>query len=206
MEAARNTIQKAKIKDSKLEVVYDEHFPDENYTNTIEKRCAQIVHVDLKEAFDRLRAHVVCLCEQPEAEKVRAQGIYDFDTEIVNNYVVTGYTHGGSDESAGVTIIAQKLLKSGKVLNLIAPLTQFEDAETYEFAGELYAEIAACDHEVEQYVFNDKFGIKQLDSDFEAPEEAFINSTDDKPKKKGRKKKELAAEIVHAAFEGYPNN
>ncbi len=203
METAKNTIQKAKIKDSKLEVVYEEHFSEENYSNTIEKKCAQIVHADLKNAFDRLKAHVVCICEQPEADQVRAQGIFDFDEEIINNYVVTGYTHGGSDESAGVTIIAQKLLKSGKVLNLIAPFTQFEDDETYEFAGELYADIASCDHEVEQYVFHDKWGIKQLDFDFDAPEEAFLNAAEEKPKKKGRKKKELAAEIVAAAFEPY---
>ena len=201
METAKNTIQKAKIKDSKLEVVYEEHFAEENYSNTIEKKCAQIVHVDLKEAFDRLRVHVVCICEQPEADQVRARGIFDFDPEILNNYVVTGYTHGGSDESAGVTIIAQKLLKSGKVLNLIAPFTQFEDADTYEFAGELYAEIASCDHEVEQYVFHDKWGIKQLDFDFDAPEEAFLNSAEEKPKKKGRKKKEIAAEITEVEFE-----
>lgn len=203
METAKNTIQKAKIKDSKLEVVYEEYFSEENYSNTIEKKYAQIVHADLKKAFDRLKAHVVCICEQPEADQVRAQGIFDFDEEIINNYVVTGYTHGGSDESAGVTIIAQKLLKSGKVLNLIAPFTQFEDADTYEFAGELYADIASCDHEVEQYVFHDKWGIKQLDFDFDAPEEAFINAAEEKPKKKGRKKKELAAEIVAAAFEPY---
>lgn len=203
METAKNTIQKAKIKDSKLEVVYEEHFSEENYSNTIEKRCAQIVHPDLRKAFDRLKAHVVCICEQPEADLVKAQGIFDYGPEILNNYVVTGYTHGGSDESAGVTIIAQKLLKSGKVLNLITPFTQFEDADTYEFAGELYAEIASCDHEVEQYVFHDKWGIKQLDFDFDAPEEAFINAAEEKPKKKGRKKKEIAAEIVDAVFDTY---
>lgn len=203
METAKNTIQKAKIKDSKLEVFYEEYFAEENYSNTIEKKCAQIVHADLKESFDRLRVHVVCICEQPEAEKVRAQGIFDYDPELLNNYVVTGYMHGGSDESAGVTIIAQKLLKSGKVLNLIAPFTQFEDSDTYEFAGELYADIASCDHEVEQYVFHDKWGIKQLDFDFDAPEEAFINSAEERPKKKGRKKKELAAELVDVVFDEY---
>lgn len=38
---------------------------------------------------------------------------------------------------------------------------------------------------------------------FDAPEEAFLNAAEEKPKKKGRKKKELAAEIVDAAFEPY---
>ena len=42
--------------------------------------------------------------------------------EKLKNIVVTGYSKGGSDESAGVSIQAQKLLKSGQVLNLSVPL------------------------------------------------------------------------------------
>ena len=52
MEKAKNTIVKAKIKDSQLEVVYDEIFQEENYSNTITKKCSQIVHADMRNAFD----------------------------------------------------------------------------------------------------------------------------------------------------------
>ena len=196
MEKAKNTIVKAKIKDSQLEVVYDEIFQEENYSNTITKKCSQIVHADMRNAFDELRKHVVVVCEMPEVTDIKSKGFYNLKETDLNNYVVTGYSHGGSDDSAGVTIIAQKLLGTGKVLNLITPFIQFEDTETYEYAGDLAADIHACDCEVTEYLFNEKFGIKQLDFDFDTPNEVEITVTstaEEKPKRKSRKKKELVS-------------
>lgn len=196
METATNKIEKAKIKDSQLTAIYEERFSSENYANTIEKKCSQIVHTDLLTAFEKLKVHLVCVCEMPEAEKIRNMGVYDYPIGDLGNYVVTGYSHGGSDESAGVTIIGQKLLKSGKVLNLISPFIQFEDTDTYNFAGELYVDIEACDYEVEQYLFHEKFGIKQMSLDFDVPQEASLDGAEpqqEKPKRRGRKKKEILA-------------
>lgn len=194
METAKNEIQKAKVKDGQLTVIYEEVFTEENYSNTIDKKCSQTVHADLREAFDKLKLHLVSICEMPEFEQVKKHGIYDFNIEDnLNNYVVTGYSKGGSEESAGVVIIGQKLLGSGKVLNITTPFIQFEDEEAYEFSGDLYAHIEACDYEVAEYLFNEKWGVKQLDFEFDAPEEAFLEdgekSKEDKPKRK-RKKKE----------------
>jgi len=207
METAKNTIQKAKIKDSKLEVIYEEHFSEENYSNTIEKRCAQIVHNDLRTVFDKLKVHLINVCEMPEATMIHAGNIYDSNFEDINNYIITGYSHGGSDESAGVTITGQKLLKSGQVLNINTPFIKFMDEEAYQFAGVLFTDIQACDYEVEQYLFNSKFGIKQLDFDFDAPEESFMAdgvTLEVKPKKsRNRKKKEIAEELVDTAFDEY---
>ncbi|SFK99264.1 hypothetical protein [Proteiniphilum acetatigenes] len=188
---ATNKIQKAKIKDYKLEAAYEEYFSEENYSNIIEKKCAQIAHGDLQAALDKLKVHLACICEMPEAEAIKEFGVYDYPLSKLDGYVVTGYTHGGSDESAGVTIIGKKLLKSGKVLNLISPFIQYEDTDAYPFAGELYADIEACDYEVEQYLFHEKFGIKQMSLDFDAPDEADISAEPQKPKKRGRKKKEI---------------
>lgn len=201
METAKNTIQKVKIKDGKLEVTYDEYFPQENYSNTIDKKCAQMIHTDFRQALDKLKLHLVCFCEMPESERIKSEGIYDFDPEILNSYVITGYTHGGSEESAGVTIIGQKLLKSGKVLNLISPFIQFADSDAYDYAGELAADIEACDYETAEYLFNEKWGVKQLSLDFDVPDGIDVSvefSTAEKPKKRGRKKK---AEIENKAFD-----
>lgn len=109
--------------------------------------------------------------------------------EKFNNYVVTGYSIGGSDENAGVTIIGQKLLKSGSVLNMIGPFIKFEDFEAYAFAGELYADIYSCNYEVEQYLFKEKWGIKQQEFDFDVPEDlqGIDITVSDGPNKKGRK-------------------
>lgn len=197
---AKNKIQKAKIKDYKLEAAYEEYFPEENYSNIIEKKCAQIAHADMQTAFDKLKVHLACVCEMPEAEAIKEFGVYDYPLDKLESYVITGYTHGGSDESAGVTIIGKKLLKSGKALNLISPFIQYEDADAYDFAGELYSDIEACDYEVDQYLFHEKFGIKQMSLDFDAPDEANLDGAEsqpEKPKKRGRKKKE----IVNKAFD-----
>jgi hypothetical protein len=185
MQTATNTIQKAKVKDQRLEVVYEEYFPAENYSNTIDKKCAQVVHADLQAAFNRLKPHLACICEMPEGNRIT--DIYDCNLDDFNNYVVTGYSHGGSSESAGITIVGQKLLKSGKVLNLITPFIQFEDTDAYQYAGELCSEIEACDCEVKEYLFNEKWGIKQLSLDFDEGE--GTSESADKPKRRGRKKK-----------------
>ncbi|MCW0484093.1 hypothetical protein [Gaoshiqia sediminis] len=169
MENVRNEILKASVKHDRCEVTYKESFTEANFSNEVSKKCSQIVHVDLKNALDRLKIHLVILCEQPEA--VLMDNIYDFDLEELSNYVVTGYSIGGSDESAGVTIIGQKLLKSGQVLNINAPFTKFEDAEAYEFAGELYGDVQACNWEVSEYLFAEKWGLKQQEFDFDVPEE-----------------------------------
>lgn len=190
METVTNSIQKVKVKDGQLEATYDEHFSEENYTNTISKKCSQIIHVDFRDALDKLKAHMACICEMPEAEKIRQVGIYDFDDSTLGNYVVTGYSHGGSDESAGVVIVGQKLLNSGKVLNLCTPFIQFEDDEAYPFAGELNQAIIACDYEAGEYLFDGKYGIKQLLLDFDAPADVEITTTvhEEKPKRRKRKK------------------
>ena len=54
-EQPKYIIQKAKIKNSNLIVVYDESFTEEGYSNTIEKQCPQIVHADLRDRFDKLK-------------------------------------------------------------------------------------------------------------------------------------------------------
>jgi hypothetical protein len=186
MQTATNTIQKAKVRDSRLEVIYEEYFSEENYSNTIDKKCAQVIHADFQESLDRLKPHLACICEMPEGNSIF--DIYKCNLEDFKNYIVTGYSHGGSAESTGITIVGQKLLKSGKVLNLITPFIQFEDTEVYRFANDLSADIDACDHEVKEYLFDEKWGVKQLSLDFDTPEGVTVEVNIEK-KKRGRKKK-----------------
>ena len=70
MEQVKNEIKKAVIKKDRLNVVYNERFSEANYTNVINKSCDQIIHSDLREAFSRLKLHLVVLCEQPEASNI----------------------------------------------------------------------------------------------------------------------------------------
>lgn len=188
MENVRNEILKASVKNDRLEVTFKEEFTEANYSNEVSKKCSQIVHADLRAALERLKLHLVVVCEQPEAGMIDFESIHEFNLEQLDKYIVTGYVVGGNDESAGVTIIGQKLLKSGSVLNLISPFTKFEDTENYAFAGELYADIQACNWEVSEYLFGEKWGIKQTEFDFDTPGESDVEiSISDNSGRKGKK-------------------
>ena len=169
MENVTNSIVKAAVKNDRCEVTFEENFTESNYTNTVTKKCSQIVHADLKKALDRLKIHMVAICEQKEADEV-LENFDEYDVETLSGYLVTGFSIGGSDENLGVTLIGQKLLASGHVLNLIAPFTKYEDEDGYQYASELSADIEAACFEVEQYLFAEKWGIKQAEIDFDSPE------------------------------------
>lgn len=176
MEIVSTEIKKVSLKNERLEVTMSQEFrltneSDDTFTDDVTRKSSQIVHKDLKAALDGLKPHLVCICEQKEAEAIKNAGIFDFDVESLDNYIVTGYTIGGTDEQEGITIIGQKLLKSGQVLNLIAPFTKYE-SEEYSFGGELMTAVEGCNYEVEEYLFNGKWGIKQQVFDFEEENEA----------------------------------
>lgn len=168
MENVTNQIVKAAVKNDRCEVTFEENFTESNYTNTVTKKCSQIVHADLKKALDRLKIHLVVICEQVEANEV-LEKFDEYNIEGLSGYLVTGFSIGGSDENLGVTLIGQKLLASGQVLNLIAPFTKYEDEDGYQFASELSADIEAACYEVEQYLFKGKWGIKQQEINFDSP-------------------------------------
>lgn len=186
METPRNDIKKAVIRKDRLNVNYNERFLEANYTNSIAKNCDQIIHSDLKEAFNKLKLHLVVLCEQPEADKITKMSFSSPGYhETLSNYIITGYAHDSDDGTDGVTIFGEKLLQSGKVVDLkiFTALTE----EAYKYAEELKIDILSCDEEVDQYLFDEKWGMKQetLDFDCDEPQEAKL---EDQPKKKGRGK------------------
>lgn len=188
-------IEKVKIKNDQLTVDYRETFMDANYHNDITKTCQQFVHGDLKYALDLLKPHVAAICEMPEAKNINVEDPSEHDlNDALKNYIITGYSKGGSEESAGVTIIAQKILSTGKILNLTVPFMQFVDetGDGYQYGEALESVIGRCDYEVDAYLFEEKWGIKQESFDFDAPAESDITGTDEVPKKKGRGRKKKA--------------
>lgn len=196
METATNVIEKVSLKGEKCDVTFKEKYKVANYSNEVAKKCDQIVHEDLKAAFKALRPFLITITEQPEGVLFNAGNIDDEpdeDMELkIMKYIVTGYAVGGSGESEGVTLIGQKILKSGQVLNLIAPFTRYCDdtnADAYPYAAELSIAITRCNYEVNEYLFKEKWGIKQQQLDFEtdAPEEAVL----EEKQKRGRKPKKM---------------
>lgn len=197
MEQAKNDIQKAVIKKDRLNVSFNEFFTESNYTNNVSKTCDQIVHHDLKESFSKLKLHLIVLTEQPEAGQINKSNINDLGyLAVIQNYVVTGYSHDSNDGISGVTIYGQKLLKSGKTVDLkiFVPLMD----EDYPFSEDLGLDIQRCDWEVSEYLFSEKWGIKQelLDFDADVPCQAIIEGEDIKKKNYGRGRKKKEAAIV----------
>lgn len=193
-------ITKVKVKNNQLTAEYTEKFVEANYQNSVTKSSAQFIHPDLRYALDRLKPHVAKICEMHEAQGVNISDPTDDDlNETLKGIVVTGYSKGGSDESAGVSIQAQKLLKSGQILNLSVPFTKYENesGEGYPYGSELKEIVDRCDYETDAYLFEEKYGIKQESFDFDTPEESDITGTDEAPKtrKRGRPKKEDKQEI-----------
>lgn len=195
-EQAIYTIEKVKLKNEQLTVDYTERYMDANYRNDVTKSSQQFVHPDLKYAMDLLKPHVAAICEFSEAKKIADMfRLTDEElNETLKSYVVTGYSKGGSDESAGVTIIAQKILNSGQIFNITAPFTKYRDetGDGYAYGEELEDVIRRCDYEVDAYLFEQKFGLKQETLDFDAPQESDITGEDTEKPKRGRKKKEKA--------------
>lgn len=163
MEVTKNEIKKVSIKNDRCIVSFNETAGAE--LNVVSKECGAVIHKDLVQAMNRLKVHLVVLTEQTEVSIITHASIDDFDLTLLDKYVITGYTIGGTDENEGVTIVGQKLLKSGKVLNLVVPFTKYEDE--YDFSSELGQDVANCTYEVKEYLFNDKFGIKQAELEFD---------------------------------------
>lgn len=143
-----NEDHKAKItKDSTLVATYK----DENGTTTVEGK--NLVTSDLINAFSKLNPHAALLTEQKEVDGIES---VDEVPDIIGQVLdVTGYSIGGDGDNEGVTLIAKRFLKTGKVLNLCAPFTMFNNEnESYINAFELEQEIQSCEFEVKEYLFN----------------------------------------------------
>ncbi|WP_291587245.1 hypothetical protein [Bacteroides sp.] len=155
-------ITKAKItKENTLMAVFNNENDD---TVTIEGK--NLVHKDMKAAFDDLIPHLAFLCEQKEADG--KESLDELSEDIFSTFEVSGYSIGGSDESEGVTLVGKCFLKTKKVLNLIAPFTMFNNEnEEYEHAFDLQQAIEACKYEVEQYLTAKKWAVVQQELPFD---------------------------------------
>lgn len=154
-------IKKAAFKEELLEIEFDEVIENENgpIINTIKLRGGNRPHSDLKDAFRELDYHAALLCEQCETK----------EDAVVGHTKVTGFTIGGSDENEGVTLVAQRTLSNGKVLNLVSPFTKWED--DYKHQSDLYGDVAIAMHECIAFINGKHEPSPQLEIQFNMPEE-----------------------------------
>ncbi len=142
--------------------------------NEVVKKCDYLVHNDLLEEFEKLIPHMINICELAcEKEEVK----------------ITGFTLTEGANGDGVVLVGQKTLSTGKILNLVAPITEFFAGE-YPFEQDLYEAVENSLHEVELYLNEGKSAIKQTAINFDEDDAtAEINiGIEETPKKRGRKK------------------
>jgi hypothetical protein len=170
-------VKKAKLKGASLEVEMQEEVlvnGGGTVTNDITKKCNTLVHEDLKKAFAKLKLHLVAICDLRKIEIIKAAYEFDqIDLEQFKDYEVTGFSIGGDDDNEGVVLIGSRKFDSGKVLNIVTPFTKYVDEkDEYGYANELSLDIASAVYEVEEYLFNNKYAVKQLEMEFVEDEEA----------------------------------
>lgn len=194
-------IRKVKLTSGRtLEVELVEKLTDGSARNIVLK-CDQLAHDDLVATFDKLKIHLVKICDLYEGRDIDPES---FNPEKdLGKFKVTSFSIGGNDDSLGVTLTGQKRFDSGKVLNLNTPFTPYNDEiDPYEFAAELSLSIQGCIYEANEYLFNEKYAVKQLDLPFDQEtgenSDGIIESATaiiNKPKKT-RKKKEYSVSVV----------
>lgn len=162
------TIQKVKLKDQQLTCEFTEQRTQDAPPRAFSLTCAEQVHPDLSHRLSRLVPHLCLLTEQqtetpdfwPDtAEELPAR----FQT-----FTVTGFSMG--KHQVGVTLIGQRALTTGKVLNLTSPYVRFDDETdaAYAYAPLLETELSEVLAEVEAALRGKCTEYRQLDL-FEEP-------------------------------------
>jgi hypothetical protein len=156
------TLTKFKLMPLGLAVWYTEKHGE--YAEIVSREMPYPHQESLTTALTNLRPHLMILTESVEnLSPLDAQELM-----VADKFRVTGVTWGGSDDSAGVTLVGRRELRGNRVLNLVAPFTKFsDDFDEYAYANSLY--LAVCDLEAEilEYIDGTKRGESpQLAIDF----------------------------------------
>lgn len=167
-------IKKAKLtKAGTIEAIYI----DED-GNEITIKGNNPVHIDLKARLSALIPYFAELTEQKEADR------YDWDNaesqnniELMRRLDVSGVSLGGDDNFPIATLTGRRTLMSSKVLNLNTPPTDLTaDDNGWPRADDFRFAIDAFFYEVEQYITERKWAVKQESFNFENEDDPFANA------------------------------
>ena len=161
------TIQKVKVKDQHLTCEFTEQRTQEAPPRAFALTCAEQVHPDLTHALSRLVPHLCLLAEQ----LTETPDFWPDESEelpmLFEPFTVTGFSMGRSQ--GGITLIGQRELTGGRVLNLTTPYQSFDDEQaSYPYTGLLETTLATALTEVEAALRGKCTEYRQLDL-FEQP-------------------------------------
>lgn len=128
-------VQKVKIKNQQLTCEFTEQRTDKAPPRGFFLICQELVHPDLLHRLAQLVPHLCLLTEQLiETPDYWPDNAVQILPTHFNPFIVTGFSLGNG--SRGVTLIGQRQLAGGKVLNLTSPYVAFDDEQpTYAYAG-----------------------------------------------------------------------
>ncbi|WP_019949032.1 hypothetical protein [Hymenobacter aerophilus] len=172
-------IQKARVKHQQLQCEFTEQRTDQAPPRTFALTCQELVHPDLLHWFEQLVPHLCLLCEQlSETPDFWPDDETGTLPDHFAAFTVTGFTLGGS--GSGVTLIGQRQLAGGKLLNLTSPYVAFDhELEPYAYAGLLEATVQTALLEVEAALRGKctecrQLGLFEPPAPFTAPDEPFV--------------------------------
>jgi hypothetical protein len=167
-------ITKAKLtKGGAVEATYIDE--DEN---EITLKGKNIAHVDLKTRLAELTPYFAELTEQKEFDQ------YDWNApespeniELLRRLEVTGVSLGGNGNNPIATLTGRRTLMTSKVLNLNTPPTDLNaDDSGWIRADDFRFAIDAFFYEVEQYITERKWDVRQMEMDFGNSDDPFANA------------------------------
>lgn len=167
----------------------------------IDFKGANIVHKDLRDAFNACIPHFAIITEQREAHNrkladLTKQRITDDGDNIFKRMTVDSVSF--SNGEARVCLTGSRILTKTGVISLTTPNVNLEDGEDYDYSDELAVEIDAVKYEAKEYIKSRKWGVKQSEIEFKEIDPYKVEAGDvpeaaaDAPKKRGRKPKKAA--------------
>lgn len=156
------TILRAKVKDQHLTCEFTEQRGEDAPARSFALTCQEQVHPDLPHVISRLIPHLCLLTEQLD----ETPDFWPSDDEELparfESFTVTGFAMGKNQ--GGVTLVGQRELTGGRVLNLVTPYQSFDDEQSsYPYAGLLEATLATVLAEVEAALRGKCTDYRQLD-------------------------------------------
>jgi len=143
------TVLKAKVKKQVLYAEFTEQHDEEASPRAFTMQGTELIHPDLQHRLSHLVPHLCLLCEQlSEIDDFWPKDEASDLPELFGKFGVTGFSMGRAQ--GGVTLIGQRELEGGKVLNLTSPYLAFEDENgSYAYAGRLETAVLDVIAEVE---------------------------------------------------------
>ena len=141
-------VQKARLKDQHLTCEFTEQRSEDASPRSFSLICQAQVHPDLLHTFSRLVPHL-CLLTEQLAETPDYWPAADEELPVrFAAFTVTGFSLGKNQ--VGVTLVGQRELSGGRVLNLTSSYLLFEDEYSpYPYIGLLEADARVALDEVE---------------------------------------------------------